>query len=106
VAHDSFGEPPGSFGICFCFATGKTIQFRFAIHECGVERIPAASSTISSEAKTWRIAEAGVRDPDWRPMYPDEATLASREIGSMDYTLNYYGDQEPYYWRYKQEGQN
>jgi len=57
-------------------------------------------------SETWRIAEAGVRDPDWRPMYPDEATLASREIGSMDYTLNYYGDQEPYYWRYKQEGQN
>ncbi len=38
-------------------------------------------------------------------MRPDEALLESREIGSIDYTLDYYGDEEPYYWRYREEAE-
>ena len=57
------------------------------------------------ERNTWRITEADVRDPDWRPLHQDEAALASGETGSIDYTLDYYSDKEPYYWRNNKEAE-
>jgi hypothetical protein len=57
------------------------------------------------DSDTWTITDADIRDADWRPMRPDEASLESGEIGSIDYTLDYYGDQEPYYWRYNEEAE-
>ena len=46
------------------------------------------------------------REPDWRPLASNEALLPSGEIGSLDYTLDYYGDKEPYYWRYNEEAEH
>ena len=57
------------------------------------------------QSDTWNITEGDVRDPDWRPMHSDEAALESGEIGSIDYTLDYYGDKEHYYWRYNKEAE-
>lgn len=96
--HDSFGEPPGSFGICsVCGWEDDPSQIRHPRMRGGANT--GSIHDYQQESNTWRITETDARDPAWRPLHPDEAVLASGEIGSIDYTLDYYGDKEPYYWR-------
>ena len=40
------------------------------------------------------------RDPGWRPLRHDEASLPNRELGKVDYSLDFYGEKAPYYWRH------
>ena len=98
--YDSFGEPPGSFGICpVCDWEDDSIQIRHPRMRGGANT--GSIFDCQQRRDSWRITESDIRDPNWRPMDPGEAQLESGEVGANDCTLDYYGDREPYYWRHE-----
>ena len=96
--HDSFGDPPGSYRICsVCTWEDDQAQIRHPRMRRGANT--RSIFDYQQEREGWKITNSDVRDPAWRPMFPDEAALDSGETGSVDYTLDYYRGGEPYYWR-------
>ena len=102
--HDSFGEPPGSFGICgICNWEDDPTQIRHPRMRGGANT--GSIFDYQQRSDTWTITDTDIRDPNWRPLHPDEAKLESGEIGTIDYSLDYYGESEPYYWRHESQAE-
>jgi len=97
--HDSFGEPPGSFGICsVCGWEDDPVQIKHPRMRAGANG--GSIFDYQQQRDDWTMRDTDVRDSSWRPLRPDEAALENGEVGICDYSLDYYGDKEPYYWRH------
>lgn len=95
---DSFGVPPGSYGICpVCGWEDDPIQIRHPRMRGGANG--GSIFDYQQQFEKWNICETGIRDPSWRLLHPTEAPLDNGEVGLCDYSLDYYGSKEPYYWR-------
>ena len=102
----SFSEPPGSYDICsVCNWEDDQLQAKHPRMRGGANGGSIFDYQQEEQMAKWVIEknEDGhdvlERDPDWRPMRPDEAQLPDDEVGDTDYKLDYYHGEEPYYWR-------
>ena len=97
--YDSLGEPPGSFGICsVCGWEDDPVQIKHPRMQGGANG--GSIFDYQQQRDDWTMSDTDVRDSTWRPLRPDEAALENGEVGICDYSLDYYGDKEPYYWRH------
>ena len=102
--YDSFGEPPGSYGICsVCGWEDDPVQIRHPRMRGGANGGSIFDYQLQHEEWSTDCEEA--RDPEWRLLRADEAPLPSGEDGEVDYKLDFYDGRDPYYWRGNQEAE-
>ena len=92
-----FHEPPGSYDICpVCGWEDDRTQARHPRMRGGAN----GGSIVDYQKghESWDVS-GHVRDQGWRPLRDDEALLKNVVEGFVDYSLDYYHGEEPYYWR-------
>ena len=97
--HYSFDGPPETYDICsVCGWEDDSVQAKHPRMKGG-----ANGGSIFDYQKDYLCWEVNPmeRDPDWRLLEKDEASLPSNLESELDYSLDYYAGGPPYYWRVK-----
>lgn len=93
-----FSEPPGSYEMCpVCGWEDDPVQVRHPRMRGGANggSIFDYQQDLPEDPAPFEFR----RDPYWRRLGHDEAQLPNSTLGSVNYDLDYYQGELPYYWR-------
>ncbi len=99
-----FTEAPGSYEICrVCGWEDDHVQLlhpRMRGGANGESLVEAQLEALKQHPLEVKAVQGHVRDPDWRPLTDEEATVAADAPRSnVDYFFAAAGDSPGYYWR-------